>query len=66
MFKLKEYRVAIMERWAQYYTVKAKSPEQAIQLVQEGEGDMKEGPMGFEYRDTMDTETWEVEEIEGE
>jgi len=63
MAKLKKYRVSTMERWAQEYTVKAKSKADAIQRIQDGDGDLKEGPMGFVFRDTLNTKTWEVEEV---
>lgn len=55
-----KYRVVMMERWAYGMEVEANSPEEAIQAVKDGKADSIDED--FELRDTMDSETWEVEE----
>lgn len=53
-------RVVVMERWAQEYLVEAATDEEALEIVREGGGEINEAEGGFEYRDTLDSETWEV------
>jgi hypothetical protein len=56
-----KYIVKVRERWIQNVAIDASSPDQAIQKVVNGEGDYNSN--GTEYYDTLDPETWTVEEV---
>lgn len=57
---MKKYIVNIREVHLQPIEIEAESPEEAIRLVQDGdgEGDYTNG----EYSHTLDSDTWTVEE----
>lgn len=57
---MKKFRVITMERWQQSYVVEAESADVALEIAVE-EGEPEEN--SFEYRETMQRETWEVEEV---
>ena len=59
--ELTTYYVHVMERWAQTYQVDAVDPADAIKLVSYGNAMVCDSM--FEMRDTMNIETWEVEEV---
>ncbi len=56
--------VGVREVHVQPYKVWARTPEEAVRIVEDGGGEMIED--GFEYSHTLDSEVWMVEEIEEE
>jgi hypothetical protein len=61
---MKTYIVGVMEVHRQEYEVEAGSEAAAKRIVQEGGGELIED--GLCYSHTLDSETWTVEEKEGE
>ena len=55
-----QYMVGVRERHVATVLVEANSKEAAIEAVQEGEGDH----VMTEYADTMDVDSWSVEEVD--
>ena len=58
---MKKYIITMKEVWDQMTIVDAESEEEAIRLVEKGEGQLLDD--GFEYNRTMDSEYWNVEEV---
>jgi len=52
------YDITVREVWNQTFTVYADSPEEARQMIRDGEGETMHG--SFEYNRTMDEDTWDV------
>jgi len=57
-----KYIVTMKEVWDQMAIVEANSEEEAIKLIEAGEGQLLDD--GFEYSRTFDSEYWNVEEVE--
>lgn len=55
-----KYLVIVKEVHLQKVEVEAKSVDKAIEAVREGEGNFLDG---LEYQETLDPDTWEVEEL---
>ena len=53
-----EFIVVVKEVWIQPVSVEAKSAQEAIRKVEDGEGTSLEDQ--FEYSHTLDSETWSV------
>lgn len=59
--EMPKFRVGVREVHLAYYEVEADSPSQALEKVSEGEcEDLEE----IEYSDTLNQETWLVENLE--
>ena len=58
---MKEYMVNVREVHVQQVKIRADSPEQAIQKVQQGEGQWLND--GLEYSHTLDPENWTAREL---
>ena len=56
-----EYIVNVREVHIQPYAVTADSPEEAMQIVEDGGGEIDEA--GFEYSRTLGQDEWSVEEV---
>jgi len=52
------YMVEVREVHSQGYYVEADSPERAIEMIEDGEGDIQEAM--FDYSHTLDSEDWTV------
>lgn len=57
---MKEFEVLVREVWIQRVVIEAKTQEEAIEKVREGEGINLQN--GLEYSHTLDFDTWTVEE----
>lgn len=57
-----KYIVKIKETWIQSVRVEAESESDAVEKVLEGAGDYLEGPDGFEFQNSQDSDMWDVEE----
>jgi hypothetical protein len=55
-----KFRVGVKEVWEQGYHVEAESPEEALEIVAAGGGELIEGD--FEYSRSLDSDGWSVEE----
>lgn len=53
-----EYRIFVREVHIQEYTIEANNEQQAIDMVQDGQGYLDE--QGFEYSHTLDTSLWTI------
>jgi hypothetical protein len=58
---MKTYQVLVREVHIQGYVVEAEDPEDAVELVRYGSGDLNENM--FEYSHTLEPELWTVEEV---
>ena len=59
----KAFVVGVREVYVQPYRVVAETPEEAVRLVADGEGDILDAD--FEYSHTLNPDTWTVEEMRG-
>lgn len=58
----KSFIVSVREVHIQPYQVLAETPEEAIELVENCEGDILDA--NFEFSHTLDSDTWTVEEVQ--
>jgi len=60
---MKEFTVLVREVWIQPVKVKAKSLRDAVNTVENGEGEFVES--GFEFSHSLDSEYWTAEDSRG-
>jgi len=60
----KRFLVYVQERWERAYAVEAETHEEALRIVDNGGG--VEVGSSAEYVESLDTDYWQVMEVEGE
>lgn len=60
----KKYRVWVKQIWVQAIDITASSPEIAVRRVLDGHGEEYTGDSGFMYQEDLDSDSWDVEDLE--